>query len=335
MEGQLLVSSSPHLQHGESVRRIMCRVCLALSPAAVMGIYFFGLHALLLLAVGVATAIAAELGCLAMRKKPLSHALDGSAAITGMLLVMVIPPGARWYCAVVGAAFAIAVAKHCFGGLGNNIWNPALAGRAFLQFAYPQQISLSHWKAPQLLWGGGVADATSGPSPLSGGEVGLDGTSYADLLFGNGVPGSLGETCKVALLLGGALLILWNYIDWRVPLFYVGTVFVLTRFLPLPGQQSTYPYWINDPFYHVLSGGLILGAFFMATDMVTTPVTRLGRIVFAVGCGLLTAVIRLYGGYPEGVCYSILMMNTVTPLIDRWCRPAVYGSRTPGQRRSP
>jgi len=341
-EQTLLIRASPHLHERESIPRIMWTVVVALTPAAAMGIYFFGLPAVRVLALSILSAEVAEVACLAMRRRPLAHALDGSAFITGMLLAMVLPPSVRWYCPVVGSAFAICIAKHCFGGLGCNIWNPALAGRVFLQFAYPTQVSLSKWPVPKALFAsaGSAADAITAATPLCKeatalpgyhefimGRAGdVTGTSYLDLLLGNGIAGSLGETCKLALLAGAVLLLVKRYIDWRVPFFYIATVFLLVCVLPAP---SNAPYWVHDPLYHILSGGLILGAFFMATDMVTTPVTRGGRIVFAIGCGILVAVIRFYGGYPEGVAFSIVLMNTATPLIDRWCRPRIFGSRTP------
>ena len=326
MDKRLLISSSPHLRDSDSIPRIMWSVVGALAPAALMSVYFFGWRAAMLIAVGVAAAEATEAACLHIRKRPLGDALDGSAAVTGMLLAMVIPASAPWYCVAVGSVFAIAIAKHCFGGLGHNIWNPALAGRVFLQFAYPTAISLSRWPSPRLLYdsAGAVADAVTRASPLLKG--GARELGYLDLLLGNGMAGSLGETCKIALLIGGVYLIVRRRVDWRIPLFYIGTVAILSRWLPAPEGASE---WANDPIYHVLSGGLIIGAFFMATDMVTTPVTRWGRIIFAAGCGVLVALIRMYAGYPEGVAYSIIMMNTTTPLIDRWCRPRLYGSRTP------
>jgi electron transport complex protein RnfD len=296
----------------------------ALVPAAAMSIYFFGLKALNVYLLSIAAAETTELLCLRMRGKPLAHAADGSAFVTGLLLAMVLPPGAAWYVPAVGGVFAVALAKHTFGGLGNNIWNPALAARVFLQFAYPTQISLARWPAPRLLWGA-ATDAATMASPLAKGGASVP-LPYLDLLFGNGVAGCIGETCKVALLAGGVFLILRRIVDWRIPLCYIATVFLLTWLLPA-GRLA--PEWGADPFYHVLSGGLMIGAFFMATDMVTTPVTRWGRAIFGVGCGLLVAVIRRYGGYPEGVAYSIVLMNTFTPLIDRWVRPRVYGSTTP------
>jgi electron transport complex protein RnfD len=323
-EEQLLVVASPHFRDPDTIERIMWRVVLALLPAVGMSVFFFGLDAVRIYAISILAAEAAEAVCLKMRGKPLRNALDGSALVTGLLLAMVLPASAASYVPLVGAVFAIAIAKHTFGGLGNNIWNPALAGRVFLQFAYAPQISLSQWPAPRALWGP-VADAATMASPLAK-EGAAAPLGYMDLFFGNHVTGCIGETCKMALLIGGVYLILRKTIDWRVPVGYIATVFLLTWLLPKP---SGAPAWSGDPVYHILSGGLFIGAFFMATDMVTTPVTAGGRAIFGVGCGVLVAVIRLYGGYPEGVAYSIILMNTFTPLIDRWVRPRVYGSTTP------
>jgi electron transport complex protein RnfD len=323
-ELQLMVAASPHVRAPDDIKRIMWSVVLALLPAAGMSIYFFGLRALGVYVLCILAAEASELACLRIRKKPLENALDGSALITGLLLAMVLPPGVAPYVSLVGGVFAIAIAKHCFGGLGNNIWNPALAARVFVQFAYPAEVSLSEWIVPTQLWGKAV-DAATVASPLAK-EGAVERLGYLDLFFGNGVAGCVGETCKFALIIGGLYLIVRNIVDWRVPLVYIGTVFVLTWLLP-SGKNAQG--WDGDPLYHVLSGGLVLGAFFMATDMVTTPVTRLGRTIFAAGCGLLVALIRRWGGYPEGVCYSIVLMNTFTPLIDRWVRPRIYGSTTP------
>jgi electron transport complex protein RnfD len=325
MEDRLLVTSSPHLKDPDSINRIMWSVAAALAPAVAISLYFFGLRALQMYAVSIVTAELTELLCLKLRGKRLEHALDGSTAVTGLLVAMVLPPSASWFCVAVAAVFAIAIAKHCFGGLGHNIWNPALAGRVFVQFAYPPEVSLSQWTIPRALFGGQpLTDATTQATPLFK-EAAIQ-PDYMDLFLGNGISGSLGETCKLALLIGGIYLILRKRVDWRIPLFYIGTVFALTAFLPSGSNSAP---WINDPYHHVLSGGLFLGAFFMATDMITSPITPLGRTIFAIGCGALLAIIRLYGGYPEGVAYSIIIMNTAVPLIDRWCRPVVYGSQTP------
>lgn len=312
----LLIKASPHLQDKDTVPHIMWSVALALVPAVIMSLYFFGLSALFVYLQCILTAQAAELLCLKARGRPLHHAADGSAFVTGLLTAMVLPPGSAYYVGMVAAAFGIAVVKHCFGGLGHNIWNPALAGRVFVQFAYPAEVSLSEWMSPRLLFGP-AADAVTRATPLT-----EQAESCLELFLGNAVAGSLGETCKLALLIGGVYLAARRIIDWRVPFYYIATVFVLITVLPAGEGVNA------DAWRHILSGGLFLGAFFMATDMVTSPVTPLGRSIFAAGCGLLVVLIRLYGGYPEGVAYSILLMNTLVPLIDRYTRPAVYGSKT-------
>ncbi len=322
MELQLLVGSPPHLRDEDSIPRIMWSVAAALVPAVAMSLYFFGAGALETCLISIGAAEAAEVVCLRLRGRPIAHAADGSAFLTGLLLAMVLPPGVAFYCPLIGAAFAVAIVKHAFGGLGNNIWNPALSARVFLQIAYPMQVSLAQWPAPRLLWGRPV-DAVTMASPLSHGPSGVQ-HSYLDLLFGNGIPGGIGETCKVALLVGVAFLIARRIVDWRIPLFYIGTVFALAWALPVGARAQA---WARDPLYHVLSGGLVLGACFMATDIVTTPLTRAGRAAFAVGCGLVTILIRRYGGYPEGVAFSIILMNTFVPLIDRWVRPRAYGAK--------
>ncbi len=348
MQEQLLVSTSPHLRAPDNIRKIMWSVVGALLPAVAVSIYFFGLDALRVYLISIAAAEGTELVCLRLRGKPLRWAADGSALITGLLLAMVLPPNVAWYCPLVGGVFAIAIAKHAFGGLGNNIWNPALAARVFLQFAYAPQINLSTWPVPRRLWGP-AADAVSRATPLAK-EVLTTGYTHLELLFGNGLPGCIGETCKVALLLGGLYLIARNIVDWRIPLAYIGTVFVLAWILTPPtggealaeklagGEAGAFlPHALllalkerlSVATFSVLAGGLIIGAFFMATDMVTTPITPTGRVIFGIGCGVIVAVVRLYGGYPEGVAYSIILMNTCTPLIDRWVRPQIYGAATP------
>jgi electron transport complex protein RnfD len=242
---------------------------------------------------------------------------DGSAAVTGMLLAFTLPPTAPLWMAAVGGFLAIFVAKQLFGGLGYNIFNPALAARAVLLASWP--VTMTTWVKPGNSWL--AVDAVTSASPLGmireaqrpGGAI--DATyGYLDLFLGN-VPGSLGETCKAALLLGALVLFLFKVIDWRIPLTFIGSVFLLS--VPFG----------RDPVAAVLSGGLILGAFFMATDMVTSPTTKGGKLLFGLGCGILTALVRSWGGFPEGVCYSILIMNSLTPLIDKYVQPRVMGTR--------
>ena len=355
---ELLVSVSPHVRHPDSTAKIMWSVVFALLPAAAWGVWVFGYPALVVLAISTGSAILIEAFLEVVFRKPLTIA-DGSAAVTGLLLGMILPSNAPWFVALVGSAIAVAIAKQAFGGIGYNIWNPALIGRAFVQVAYPAAVSQAAWPKAQVpsiiaqlfpvksafslsLSGGLSFDSLTAASPLSIAalkEAFLQSTSMYRLtdLFLGLVPGSIGEVSKLALLAGGIFLIARNRVNWRAPVFYILTFAILTFALPgdkIPGHgylhildAANLTLHTRLTLYHVLSGGLLIGAFFMATDMVTTPITNRGLMIFGIGCGLMTAVIRLYGGYPEGVCYSILLMNTATPLIDRFTRPKVFGER--------
>ncbi|MDK2784336.1 MAG: H+/Na+-translocating ferredoxin:NAD+ oxidoreductase subunit [Bacillota bacterium] len=308
---KLVVASSPHIRAVETVDRLMWQVIIALMPAAVVSVYFFGLRALVLMLVGIASAVLTEALVEKALKKEITIA-DGSAALTGLLLAFNVPANAPWWMVAVGAAFAIAVVKQTFGGLGANFVNPALAARAFMLAAWPQHMT---GKFPVPL------DSITAATPLAILKGTATGTlpSYLDLFIGN-VGGVLGETSALALLVGGAYLIWQKVIDWRTPAGFIGTVAVLTWIFGGKGGLFT-----GDPLHHVLAGGLILGAFFMATDYVTSPITPKGRLIFGIGCGFITVLIRLWGGYPEGVSYSILLMNLVVPFLDRWTLPRVYG----------
>lgn len=329
----LIISASPHIRDAESIPRIMWAVIFSLIPAGIAGIFAFGYYSLYVVFLSCTAAVITEIFILLLRKQPVVNTVkDGSAVVTGILLAYTLPPSVPWYVPVVGSFFAIAIAKHAFGGLGNNIWNPALAARAFLQVAYPAVIN-SDWRVLQHGIGnivhsiakidseGKMVDAITRATPLAK-EAGVETYRLTQLFLGN-VPGCIGETSVIALLLGGAYLIYKNYVKWYVPVCYIATVFVMVLILP---SRIVTP-WANNPFYHIFAGGLFLGAFFMATDMVTSPLTKRGLIIFAVGTGVLTALIRFYSGYPEGVCYSILLMNTATPLIDRFTKPRLYGTR--------
>lgn len=344
-EKLLHVSISPHLRDKVSVPKIMRSVILALFPALIGTIYFFGIRALWLVLVGVASAVLTEAICQKIRGRPITVS-DGSAVVTGMLLVYCLPPGVPFWMPVVGSAFAIAIGKQAFGGLGHNPLNPALLGRAFLLASWPLHMT-TDWRAPSMGTMSGI-DAVTNATPLNVlkevHKVLADPTStteqmvqareaiaqlsssYGHLFFGN-VGGSLGETSAILLLIGGLYLLFKRYIGWKIPLTFMGTVMILTG-----AFGGTDGLFTGDALFHLLSGGLILGAFFMATDMVTTPVTYRGRLIFGAGCGVITSVIRLVGGYPEGVCYSILLMNAFTPLIDRWTKPKRLGEG--GQREA-
>lgn len=310
----LVGSSSPHIRTNESVNRIMLDVIIALVPAILGSIYFFRGAAIKTLVLSVVSAVVAEVGMQKLFKKEVTIK-DFSAVVTGILLAFNIPASAPWYLPVFGAAFAIIVVKQLFGGIGQNFMNPALAGRAALMASWPS--AMTHFIAP-----GQAVDAVSSATPLvllgaesSAADIVNSLPSLRDMLIGN-IGGTIGETSSLLLLIGAVYLIYRGVIDWKVPIVYIATTAVV---LLVVGVDSSLI------IYHILSGGLILGAFFMATDYVSIPVTPLGRIVFAVGAGLLTAIIRVHGGYPEGVSYSILLMNVVTPIIEKFTRPKVFG----------
>jgi len=318
MNDKLIVSASPHLhKKEESVAKIMWLVALSLLPAGAAGVFIFGLSALWVIILGVVSAVITELILQLLTKNKITI-LDGSAVITGLLLVYNLPPKVPFWLPIIGSVFAIAIGKQVFGGLGQNIFNPALAGRVFLMASWPKYMTAFTQPLPA---GVGLSyDAVTQATPLAilkEAKV-LEQLSYWDLFLGKRA-GCIGEVCILALLLGAIFLLAKGYISWHIPVSYIATVGIFTYIFGPKGLFS------GDWLFHILSGGLILGAFFMATDYVTSPLTRKGHLVFGVGCGLLTAVIRLWGGYPEGVSYAILMMNAAAPLIDRYTKTRVYG----------
>jgi len=309
---KLAVSSSPHLHGGDSVQKAMLHVLIALAPAAAFAVYYFGLHALFVLLTGMAAAVASEALVLRLMKKPIIAVRDGSAAVTGLLLAMNVPAGAPLWMITIGSGLAIGIGKHVFGGLGHNPFNPALVARAILLVSWPQH--MTNWVGPGLI---------SAATPLTEFRASGYSPAYSDLFFGFRA-GSIGEISVFLLLLGGAYLIYRRIIDWKVPVSFIATVALFTFIFPARGQSA---YLAGNPLFHVLSGGLILGAFFMATDWTTSPVTKRGRIIMGVGCGIITSIVRLYGGMPEGVSYAILVMNGLTPLIDRYTMGRRFGAR--------
>ena len=345
-----MVSVSPHLHDTSSVGNVMWNVVIALMPALVVAVYFFGVNALLLTIYGILAAVITEAVILYLRKKPIVIN-DGSAVITGILVSFNVHSGVPWWIPVAGSVFAIAIGKHAFGGLGHNIVNPALIGRAFLTASWPEHlfgnwVRTSHGSINGMASGGfgtlpeqitsatplGVASVLRDPIFIeTHGDKATDIfsrlTDYPTLInqFNGNVGGCLGEVSAVALLLGALYLLLKNIIEWRIPFFYIATVFVLTYIFG--GLNGIFSASFNVPIFHILAGGLLLGAFFMATDLVTSPITKKGRVIFAVGCGVITVTIRLAGGYPEGVCYSILIMNLFVPLIDKYTFPKPFGAR--------
>ena len=305
-EREFLISPGPHLWREFSVSKIMYLVVLALMFPTAAGVYFFGYHALSVIAVSVAVAVLTEYVVKKLRKRP--FVMDGSAVVTGLLLALILPPTIPLWMVAVGSIFSIAIVKEAFGGLGHNIFNPALGGRAFMTACF--SVKMTTWVSPT----GFGADAVTTATPLNSNFIweGDKLSLYKDLLLGN-IGGSIGETSALLILVGGILLLALSIINWRVPVAYIGTVALLTFAL---GQ---------DAILHILAGGLMLGAFFMATDYVTSPITARGRIIFGIGAGILTVVIRRFGGLPEGVCFSILLMNAITPLIDRYVKVRPYG----------
>lgn len=321
--GALTVSTSPHIRSEESISKIMWTVNAALAPAALFSVYQFGMGALINMIICIGAAVLTEYLILKWQQKPMVVG-DGSAFLTGLLLAMNIPSTLPWYMPLLGAVVAIGIAKHTMGGLGYNIFNPALVGRAFLLASWP--IAMTTWPSMQSKVDGMTSATPLGVLKLQGYEklvqmFGDQATMYKSLFFGTR-SGSMGETSALLLILGGLFLIYKGYIKWHVPVFMIGTVGLMTFIFG--GKAGLFT---GDPILNMMSGGLILGAFFMATDMVTIPITIKGQIIFAVGAGLLTVLIRLLGGYPEGVCYAILLMNCVTPLIDRLVKPVKYGAR--------
>lgn len=313
----LVVSAPPHLFTAIRTDRLMRDVLIALVPATWAGVNLFGPRVLMVVAAAVAAAIGAEAIAQRLLGRPSSSG-DFSAAVTGLLLALNLPPGVPIWLPIIGSAFAIVIVKQLFGGLGSNFLNPALAARVFLMAAWPGLMTT--WVKP----GDWTAEAMTGATPLAilkDPGILQRFPSYAELFWG-WVPGTIGETSAAALLLGVAYLLWRGVIRWHIPVSFVGTVALLTWVLGPRGVLT------GDPLAHVLSGGLLLGAFFMATDYVSGPVTRFGRVWFGVGCGVLTVLIRLYGGYPEGVSFSILIMNMAAPLLDRYTVPTQFGGGT-------
>lgn len=312
MKSNFLVNTSPHLHKKESVSRIMWMVVFSLIPAGIAGVYIFGLGALQAIILGVAAAVVTEMVLQLATKKKITI-FDGSAVLTGLLLAYNLPPNVPFWLPIIGSVFAIAIGKQIFGGLGQNIFNPALVGRVFLMASWPKYMTT--FTRPMNY------DAITSATPLAiikEGKV-LENIPYLDLFLGNR-GGCIGEVCILALIIGAIFLLIRGYISWHIPVSYIATT---SLFIYLFGAKV---FFTGDWLFHLLSGGLMLGAFFMATDYVTSPLTAKGQIVFGIGCGLLTAVIRLWGGYPEGVSYAILIMNAATPIIDRYTKPRIYGS---------
>jgi Na+-translocating ferredoxin:NAD+ oxidoreductase subunit D len=347
MEKKYFVSSSPHISDQDSVSKIMYSVIIALVPAGIGGVYFFGLYALWIILISMVSAIVTEAVIQKSMKKPITVS-DGSAALTGILLAYCLSIQVPLWMPVIGSVFAIAIGKQVFGGLGHNPMNPALIGRAFLLASWPTHVTVFDKAIPKAGYLAGLPlhiDGISQATPLNlykqlreiythpslypqfdQGEIHQHivnlTDSYAAMksLFVGNVGGCIGETSALLLLMGAAYLMYKRHIGWKIPFSFVGTVALLGWIFA--GKDGLFS---GNMIFQVLSGGLILGAFFMATDVVTSPLTFNGRIVFGMGCGAITVLIRVIGGYPEGVCYAILLMNLLVPILDRLTKPNVFG----------
>lgn len=319
MENYLYVSPSPHIHGGDSISKNMYGVLIALIPAFLVSLCFFGLGALIVTGVSVLSCLVFEylIQKFLMKKEP--TICDGSAILTGVLLAFNLPSNLPVWIIIIGALAAIGIGKMSFGGLGNNIFNPALVGRVFLLISFPAQMTT--W--PEVGQLTSYSDATTGATVLSlMNEGAIDQMpSLIDMLIGK-MGGSLGEVSALALLLGLVFMLWKKIITWHIPVSILGTVFVFTGILHLVN-----PVQFANPFIHLLSGGLMLGSIFMATDYVTSPMSKNGMIVYGIGIGLLTAVIRIFGSYPEGMSFAILIMNAFTPLINSYIKPKHFGGK--------
>ena len=321
---KLIATSNPHIRAAETTRSIMLDVIIAMVPALIWAVVCFGVKALTLTAVSVLGCVFFEWLYRNVMKKPQSVG-DLSAVVTGMLLAFVCPVQMPYWMIIIGDFFAIVVVKQLFGGIGKNFLNPALAGRAVLLASYAG--TMTSWVDPAVNKAaiiGSNADIVTTATPLAIMKTGdfaelLSAHSVGSMFVGTGIPGSLGEVSALALLIGGVYLIWRKVINWQTPVAYIATVAVLTFLFP---KQGTGLEWM---LYSVFGGGLFLGAFFMATDYATSPVTKKGQLIFGIGCGLFTVLIRYFGSYNEGVCYSIMVMNLLVALIDKYTKPTRFG----------
>lgn len=325
MSKLLTVSPSPHVHTDDSTRKIMYRVVYALIPALIWSVFVFGLDALRVTAIAIVACLALEYVIQKYLLKVKPSLYDGSALVTGILLAFNVPASLPWWIIVIGAIAAVGIGKLSFGGLGSNIFNPALVGRVFLLISFPVQ--MTSWPVNQQ---NAAVDGVSSATPLAAIKEGItsgtpvsqlmqDMPSATDMLLGN-ISGSLGEISAILLIIGGLYMLYKKVITWEIPVSIIGSVAVIATIFWLVDPQS----FVN-PVYHLLTGGLMLGAIFMATDMVTSPMTSKGQIIYGVGIGAITILIRLFGAYPEGISFAILIMNAFTPLINNFVKPKRFG----------
>ncbi|MBK1717102.1 RnfABCDGE type electron transport complex subunit D [Thiocystis violacea] len=359
MIGAETTKSGPFAHSTNTVRQTMFTVILALSPATLFNLYLFGWPSILLFGVTIGACVVTEAICLALAGRPVTHTLsDGSAVLTGWLLAMTLPPWAPWWIGVLGAVFAIPLAKQAFGGLGQNLFNPAMVARVALLVSFP--VVMTAWIAPHPLFSASAPGLADSIAITFGGQV-PDGVTAATALgyvktelsrgipvfqslveYGRGSnltytpdlmdlatgykPGSLGETSAILILIGGLFLMRRRIITWHIPVTVLGTLFLMGTLFNLldPGRFA-------PGLFHVISGATFLGAFFIATDYVTSPVSEKGQLIFGIGVGLLTWVIRTFAGYPEGMAFAVLLMNSLTPIIDQYTRPRLFGRTRKGE----
>ncbi len=308
---KLELTSSPHVHSRWSTKQAMWFVVIALLPSLISAVIFFGPYQLVIVLTSVVFCVGTELSIKKLRKRKIT-VLDGSAVITGLLLGLILPPNFSLSSTAIGAVFAIAVGKEIFGGLGYNIFNPALVGRAFLQAAFP--VAITTWTKPNF-----AVDTVTSATPLAAYKFDKVFTSIQPMFFGN-IGGSLGETSALAILIGGIFLIAIGVVNYRVPLAMIlGMILFAGIFWVI--DPAKYP----NPLFQIFAGGFLFGTFFMATDWVTSPLTSKGMWIFGLGIALLVVVIRIFGGLPEGVMYAILIMNSVVPIINRYTYPKIFG----------
>ena len=325
---RLTVSMSPHDYGNDNVRKIMYGVIIAMIPALLVSVYYFGLGAIRVNLIAIASCMFFEWIFQKFLIKGKNTITDGSAIVTGMLLAFNVPSNLPWWIVVIGALVAVGVGKMSFGGLGKNPFNPALVGRVFLLISFPVQ--MTSWPKIQVL-NFAMTDAETGATPLAIVKEGLGQgqsfseimqqmpTGYADMFFGQ-MGGSLGEISALALIVGGIYMLVRKIISWHIPVSIIGSIAVFTGILYAINPEAN-----ATPLFHILTGGVLLGAIFMATDMVTSPMTYKGMIIFGIGIGIITVCIRVWGAYPEGISFAILIMNSVVPLINNWCKPKRFG----------
>lgn len=320
----LTVSPSPHIHSGDSTRKIMFRVVYAMIPALIWSVFVFGMDALRVTAIAVIACLAFEYTIQRFLLKVRPSVSDGSALVTGILLAFNVPAGIPWWIIVIGALAAIGIGKVSYGGLGSNIFNPALVGRVFLLISFPVQMTT--WPVNSMSGTDGITSATplgiikerlAGGIPVS--QITGELPSATDLLLGN-TGGSLGEVSALLLILGGLYLLFKKVITWHIPVSVIGSAALIAAVFWMADPEG----YVN-PVYHILTGGMMLGALFMATDMVTSPMTPKGQIIYGVGIGIITISIRLFGAYPEGISFAILIMNAFTPLINTYVKPKRFG----------